>query len=167
MKRIVIILLISIFTITLVSCKSDPEEIIYTRGHIDGGTSYIVSGTKHKDITLNSEIIIIPETYKDVNVARIEDEGFMNAVYLESLTIPKTVWNIGNRAFYNSFLKQFKIPKNSSLTSISANAFSYTYIEEIYLPDELYEIDNEAFSYTRLEEVFIPKSVERMGKDVF
>src|SRR5690554_3114050 len=167
MKKILLVLLLSLFTFTFSSCKKYTEEVIYTRRNIAGGPSYIVSGSKFEDITLVSGVIVILDIHNDLPVARIDDYGFMNAVSLESVKIPDTVWNIGTRAFYNSFLKQCIIPEDSSLNTIDSEAFAYTFVEKIYLPNELYEIGNNAFAFTRLEEVFIPKSVKRMGEDVF
>ncbi len=87
-----------------------------------------------------AEIVIIPETYQDLPVTAISNNGFMSCKKLERVLLPQSIRQIGNNAFMSCpLLKRISIP---NVETIGANAFANS---------------------TGLKDLFIPKSVTYVG----
>ena len=97
-------------------------------------TSYI--GSKN--------VVVVPETIDDQEVYKIGTGAFQECLEIETVILPKTVIEIGERAFYNCG------------------------VVEVKLSDGLEEIGTEAFKYAkRLESVVIPKTVKEIQSESF
>ena len=69
-----------------------------------------------------AEIVIIPETYQDLPVTAISNNGFMSCKKLERVLLPQSIRQIGNNAFMSCpLLKRISIP---NVETIGANAFA-------------------------------------------
>ncbi len=117
-------------------------------------------------------------------------EGFRDCIYLEEVTIPDTVEEIGSCAFKNTALSEVVIPESVSkidfsafedciylekinipekVTSIGKSTFSDCYsLENIELHDKITEIGDYAFSgCDSMKSFTVPSSVRNIGKSVF
>ncbi|MDE6018720.1 MAG: leucine-rich repeat protein [Muribaculaceae bacterium] len=84
---------------------------------------------------------------------------FSKCVSLESIDLPDNVKKIGDSAFYNSGLREFKWP--AQLESIGTWAFSGTLIEDISLPEGLKHVESSAFNPCPLvKTLYIPSTLE-------
>ncbi len=102
---------------------------------------------------------------EDSQLQSIGVRAFYGSENLMSILIPETVTSIGSQAF--SFclnLTTVTISPNSVLESIGNYAFSYTILNEIYLPNHVHTIGEYAFYNTRLIALYIPLSVETIGQ---
>lgn len=85
-----------------------------------------------------------------------------------SVTIPKTVTYIGNKAFYHAEgIIEIKFEEGSALTDIGEHSFALCSIDEIRLPQSLKTIGRNAFFSTNLSEVTIPSKVTTIGSEAF
>ncbi len=84
---------------------------------------------------------------------------------LEKVSLPATMTNIGNYAFYNSGLGSIKIPSN--VTNIGTYAFGLSGIASVEIPSSVKTIGDTAFRGTDLVSVDIPSSVENIGTSAF
>ena len=112
--------------------------------------------------------IVIPSTFRDLPVTRIEASGFVHFTDLTSIVLPNTITQIGNRAFRGcTNLKSINIPYG--VTSIGIAAFDRcTSLTSLVLPGSLRTIANVAFSgCTNLVRIVIPESVVRIGGRAF
>lgn len=103
-------------------------------------------------------------------------------------TVPKTVTEIGSKAFVYSKLKSVKLSSKlktigssafsgcskltkisipNSVTKISEYAFASSKLKSIKLPKNLKSIGKRAFSNTKLKSIVIPKSVTKIGTYAF
>ncbi len=82
-----------------------------------------------------------------------------------SLTLPSSLKNIDDAAFYNCFnLESVTIPQNSELEYVGASAFSgCEKLSSFALPESVEEIGNYAFSSTKVKKINLGKNVERVG----
>lgn len=107
--------------------------------------------------------IIFSDTIK-----RIPDGMFSGMKTLESLTLPDSVTEIGEKAFYKSSFKNIKLP--SKLIVIEDYAFSYADVrfEGDALPNGTRIIGDYAFDHcTGFEEIYIPDSVVDIAEYAF
>ena len=80
--------------------------------------------------------------------------------------MPNSVENISSGAFSNSSLSSVKVSYN--VTDIVYNAFSYSDISEITLPDGLVSIGDSAFAGCQsLTEITLPSGVLEIGENAF
>jgi hypothetical protein len=108
--------------------------------------------------------VVIPETYKGVNITDIGDEAFYKK-YLTSVTIPDSVTTIGNFAFSLNKITSVTIP--DSVTTIGESAFSRNNLTSVVIPDSVTTIGENAFRYNGLTSVTIGSSVETIGAYAF
>ncbi len=99
----------------------------------------------------------------------INGYAFYGAYNLTSFTLPESVSYIGVEAFYQaSSLAEFIIPVNSELTAIDGNAFGYSGLEHISLPEGLTSIGIYAFSNClHLTEINIPALITQISDFTF
>lgn len=118
------------------------------------------------------EDVIVPDTYHDEPVVRINERAFrsrnMNSNNMRSLFIPDTVTIIGDNAFnFSTHLESIRLPQG--LTVIPDHTFSHCrLLKECILPESLQEID--VFSFwgcESLEEITIPTSVKVVKNKAF
>eukprot|EP00039_Didymoeca_costata_P020619 m.341913 g.341913 ORF g.341913 m.341913 type:complete len:335 (+) comp20665_c0_seq1:50-1054(+) len=104
---------------------------------------------------------------EDNGIISIE-EGFCSYCYeLKSFTVPKSVSQINNRAFYQA-LKLKDVKFAGTLYYILDEAFAYCKsLTQIALPDTVNQISDSVFAYSNLSSFTIPSSVKYMGTNVF
>lgn len=90
---------------------------------------------------------------------------YKNIYPLETIKLPSTVTQIGNKAFgLNHNLKSVNIP--DGVTSIGYEAFKYTVIENITIPATVTAIGAGAFTESSIKKLIIPDSVTSLGVEV-
>lgn len=111
--------------------------------------------------------IIIPYLYQDQPVIEIGYEAFYY-LNIESVYIPDSVTEIGERAFYrNPYLKTIRMPQY--ITEIKSYAFATCeIITTITIPETVTHIHDNAFANCiALTSIEIPESVVFIGDDAF
>ena len=88
------------------------------------GVLYNKSGTVLCDVPANKSSVVIPST-----VTKIGTEAFLNCKYIKSVEIPSSVKVINDYAFLNTGLKSVTIPK--SVTNIGKNAFGFNWNRDV------------------------------------
>ena len=82
----------------------------------------------------------------------------MNTTLLSEINIPDKVEHIGSKCFSYSGIKNVKLPKNDFFTVIyDKTFFECANLEEVILPDSIYQIDSYAFANC--------KSLQRINLD--
>ena len=144
--------------------------------------------------TLEAQLCYGCSKLKDISfpenstIKRIPTSAFAWCYNLNSVTLPKSLENIGTRAFENASLATIQLPEN--LNSISDYAFDYSDLQSVnipknvrslgygafrgcrnlisvQLPENLESISGNAFAYSGLKSVSIPKSVRSLGYGAF
>ena len=96
----------------------------------------------------------------------IEDRVFYECKSLSTVTIPKSIKTIGNRAFYCTSLKTVTIP--NSVTEIKEGAFQYcSCLTSVFLPDNLRKVESYTFYNCPLTSLVLPKNVEYIARTAF
>lgn len=97
------------------------------------------NGTEYKVTARNRQItyVKIPETYNDLPVTEIADNGFTNCTNLQYIWIPYTVKRIGNNAFTNCRNLE-RINGMPRVESIGNNAFAMCLkLDNLILPNSI------------------------------
>ena len=125
------------------------------------GTGVVIKKYLGKDME-----VIIPEVIKTFPVVSIGNEAFRDDD-LESVTIPDSVKEIRNEAFYNC--KNLKtVILGKGVERIGYEAFYNSGLESITIPDSVKTIGNEAFKdCENLKTVILGKNVETIGYEAF
>jgi len=151
-------------------------------------TGYEVLGfsyTKRADV-------IIPETINDLPVTSIKQRAFYGCNAIKNITIPASVIEIGDEAFWVTSLETITFAEGSKLESIGDEAFGCSKITEITIPANVIEIGRAAFFdckdletvtftegsklesigdgaflYSKITEITIPASVIEIGNRAF
>ena len=110
-------------------------------------------------------------------VVTAKGEVYVNGVAsgIEECTLPATITHpdgevfdvvgIGREAFYWSSVRKVTLPEG--LRSIEYGAFRQSDLEEINLPSTLTEIGDFAFRTTKLTSIEIPEGITKLGSSVF
>ncbi len=124
--------------------------------------SYMVTGY---DGTASE--IVIPSTYKTLDVTSIGTRAFAGNALITKVSIPDTVVTVGLGAFSECYLlKEVKMSQNIQL--LGASAFSNCIaLKKIDLPDTLINIGGEAFfGCLCLEEIYISSNITNIGTNI-
>lgn len=116
----------------------------------------------------DEEEIVIPELYNNKPVVKIDVGAFVFAKNLKKVTIPNTVNELADKAFYgNSTIEEIVVP--NSVFEIGEQAFaSCPKLKKVVLPNGLVKIPSGSFSgCTLLVDVNIPSTVKEIGDDAF
>jgi len=82
------------------------------------------------------------------------------------IDIPYGVTHIGTKAFeYCRWLKTISLP--STLKEIGANAFSFSQIKRIHIPDSVEIIQDAAFACCHIRHLSLPNNLKHLGSSVF
>lgn len=111
--------------------------------------------------------VIIPGTINGWPVVRIGNGAFYHNLKLNNVIIPDSVTNIDDDAFGYSAVTSVVMP--NSLTKIGNRAFcECNSLTNATLPDSVVSIGEEAFSFcVGLRNITIPSSVKEIGNDAF
>lgn len=102
----------------------------------------------------------LPETLKAIG-----GYAFANCDKLENINLPNSLEKIATNAFSYSGLKEIAIPNKVKLIGIEA--FWGTPLEKINLGTSVETIEDNAFANTKIEQLTIPDSVKSLGKEAF
>ncbi len=108
---------------------------------------YDDTATLEKYNGYESENVVIPSTYQNYPVTRIESKAFNRNTTIKSVEIPDSVTDIGYQAFsYCTNLESVKFPEN--LETVNGYAFyECKKLKNITLPKYVLEIGDRAFGY--------------------
>jgi hypothetical protein len=111
--------------------------------------------------------VVIPSQVNGVPVAGIGDKAFFECFNLTGVTIPNSVTNIGNSAFFDCDLASVTIP--NSVSNIGDYAFDgCTILTNVTIGSSVTSIGEGAFGYcTSLMSMTIPDSVITLGSYIF
>lgn len=124
MRRIIALLLGTLFILTLVSCGGEKEEPVTV---VDGYLTYTLldDGTYSVGVTNREqtpERIDIPSEFNGAKVTAITESGFSGCTNLKVVTVPDTITRVADGAFYLCpVLETVYLPK--TITSIGGGAF--------------------------------------------
>ncbi|MDE6769744.1 MAG: leucine-rich repeat domain-containing protein [Muribaculaceae bacterium] len=115
------------------------------------------------EIVIPSTIVVDNKTY---TVTSIGQQAFISCDQLESVSLPSTLVTIGSEAFSYTGLKTIVIPEN--VESIGISAFSGCHnLTEIELPSALSKIGSSAFSHTGLTTISLPEGITDIPENAF
>ena len=164
-KTILAVILLAVATVTTVIAQESARNFQYDLNEAGNGiviTKYIGSNSN----------LVIPRTiegYPVVEIGSLYGEGdrIVPDNFLVSLVIPEGVRIIGMRAFNNQKnLTSVTLP--STLKDIGRNAFEYSGLRTVRIPDSVENIWDSAFGQSRnLTDVNIPVSIKRIGVYAF
>lgn len=176
-KKITAIILGICFMLALSSCgeKTDTsplKESEFISSKVDEETS--LRYDEYKDYVIVTGItdapdhIRIPKTLGDKEVKAIGKDSFRDMGWVKSITIPDTVVEIGEGAFYGAVSAE-SILLSESLYEIGSSAFyDCRNVKNVRLPLGLKIIGGFAFAdCTKLEGISIPKGVSSIGGGAF
>ena len=104
------------------------------------------------------------------NISTIGNYAFADLSEVTEITLPTTVYEIGDYAFKNcAGLKSVEIPNSLELGIISEGMFyGCTSLETIKLPDNIQKIENLAFANCKsLRSFIVPKDVTQISEGTF
>lgn len=168
---------------TFLNCRKIKDVIIDEGASLHGYGSSVVGdgifkgcGIEHIEIpssmkTIGKETFAYTDLQEVILPEGVEDAsyGFCNCPDLTKVSIGRGVRDITSAFSGCGSLTEVEFDANTSLTSISASAFSEcTSLAEITIPEGVVSIDANAFSRaSSLEKVSIPGSVTAIDRDAF
>lgn len=158
------ICLVSLFTAN-VAYAEDIEKLdnfnFTLLTNADGEQSYSVSIKATAKPTV--EVAIIPETYNNLPVTEVANNGFMSCAKLKKVVLPTTIKKIGNNAFMNcAKLERIALP---SIESIGMNAFAMCpLLDRVYIPNSVQTVGANILR-NNANTVFIQSSAEYVGAE--
>ena len=122
------------------------------------------SGDTIKGYTCEEKKVIIPKKINGVTITTIGASAF-GRTDISHVTIPDSVVDIKNFAFYGNQLKNLVIP--DSVVSIGEQAFANNFLQNVELSKGLKKIGRFAFGSNQLTNLVIPEGVTSIGPSVF
>lgn len=106
-------------------------------------------------------------THIPTTVTKIGKDAFSHLLHLDSIEIPNSVIEIGEKAFEGTYLKQIRIP--NSVERIGQGAFSNCHrLKSITIPFSIKEIEDSCFyDCVSLNTIILPESIKKIGKNAF
>lgn len=100
-------------------------------------------------------------------VAHIACAAFQDTADLKRINIPRTLETIGDRAFFNSSIREIILPEG--MKRIGKMAFSHcTFLEKAIIPGTIIELGDRAFTEcNKLKEVNVGEGITGIGDNVF
>ena len=99
-------------------------------------------------------------------VSSIGEYAFFHSYNIKHITLPASITNIGNNAFWGYRFAHIEIP--ASIKSIGTGAFSYCSLTSIKIPSGVTSIPDHTFlRCTNLKEVILPASIKVIGNEAF
>ena len=134
--------------------ETDVEEVIIPEGYTKIPGSCFRNCKKLKNVQMSNTITVICSY------------AFLGST-LEKISIPKSVKEIQNYAFYNmDFLEEIEFPDGIEVLSSSVCADCQS-LRKVIIPNSVKNIEDSAFYLTPLKEINIPESVETIGESAF
>ncbi|MGA2750209.1 MAG: leucine-rich repeat protein [Verrucomicrobiota bacterium] len=109
--------------------------------------------------------VAVPEEIDGLPVIDIQSNAFESCASLGSVTIPKSVTDIGDYAFAYASLTNIII--GDRVRSIGVSAFDSCPLTSVTIPNSVTNIGGYAFEYTSLTNVTLPVSLATIGDYVF
>ena len=153
-----------VLLIVLVGCTKETPAEYFDYYYDPNREGIVITGFSNKADILS---VVIPKRINKHPVTCIGKEAFRSE-YFKSITIPNTVIEIGNDAFYYcKSLASITIP--DSVTKIGNDAFAgCESLNDVIIPNGVTEIRACTFSNCiRLSTVTIPDSVKKIGSLAF
>lgn len=120
---------------------------------------------------------ILDEAAKTVEVSKLQRQDPRDKKNFKDLTIPETVTNdgvtytvvaIGKDAFGDPRLELENCTMPKTIKVIKSQAFAFSKLKKIAIPDNVVEVEEEAFMYvTKATELEIGASLQKIGRDAF
>ncbi|MBE6595108.1 MAG: leucine-rich repeat domain-containing protein [Ruminococcaceae bacterium] len=146
--------------------QRDEHHLKYQLITVNGREGYAVAGIGN----CNAIDLVIPEKHNSLPVLAITDSAFVQATRLETVTIPKTVQYVGQRAFYMcQVLKTVRFAANSACTEIGEFAFAECEkLRNAQIPSGVTAIPDGAFSgCIKLKNLTLHDGITKVGADAF
>ena len=123
------------------------NQLAYTIMSLDNHTASITGPAGGYQLAEN---LVIPSTVEyngsTYTVTEIANSAFENNKTITSVVLPGTITRIGDRAFFNSMIKNINLPEG--LIEIGELSLSWTNISSAHLPASLERLGNFAFNNT-------------------
>lgn len=169
MKKLIISLLLTLGIIGAKAEVVNVDDLYYdlNEENLTAFVTYNFSDPDENDrfnYTQLPSAIVIPSTIeinsKTYTVTSIGLEAFTTCEQLESVSLPSSLTKIGSDAFSYTGLKSIVIPEN--VESIGISAFcGCSNLTEIELSPALRKIGNNAFAHTALTTILLPERYYR------
>lgn len=134
----------------------------------DTSSSDVGNYTVSANLTNIYGTIIIPGTYNNKKVVKIDDLAFNGCTNLQKIIIEDNVKAIGTSAFEGCTSLETAVLANT-ITSLGASCFAHcSSLANVNIPAQTYTIGEQAFYYdTSLTSIYIPKKVNQIKASAF
>ena len=165
-------------------------QAVYAQS-LEAWCSIIFEGSNANPLKFAGDLYIDGQLLTDLVIPSVTEFVYDYAFYnanLNSITVPGYVYDIGYCAFYDTTAETLKL--SEGLWTIQPNAFAYSDIESVVIPDtvfymgheafyrcenlesvtlsqQLTEISSDAFANTGLTSVVLPENIEYIGSGAF
>ncbi|HBS10858.1 MAG TPA: hypothetical protein DEA28_04015 [Firmicutes bacterium] len=116
----------------------------------------------------NDKKIVIPDSYQNKPVTRIDTAAFSYAKNLEEITFPDSINELGDSLFYgNTTIKEVNIP--DSVYEIGSGMFEdCVSLNKVTLPEGMTILPEDTFyGCTSLKEIILPSTVSKIADNAF
>lgn len=138
----------------------------------DGGTLTGLSKSGEVKRSINKDLVIPSKSPDGTTVTEIGSTDSLTGLFatddekLDSVYLPNTIRKVGDRAFYNSGLKDISF--SNKLNTIGMMAFSTNEITSVILPDSVTDLGKGAFSTnSNIERIILPKKLRVISDAAF